>query len=93
MPIISVCQSGTARTIVVEVGFRKARVSDAYMYNHQMCGCTLNVYGSDAEYRETWGVENTPVKSGSLFALHTDTLSFIGTQINFYWWKLIASVK
>ena len=34
--------------------------------------------GSDAVVREDWrGVENTPPKSGSLFALHTNTLSFI----------------
>ena len=28
--------------------------------------------------RGDWGVEKMPAKSGSLFALHTDMLSFIG---------------
>ena len=40
--------------------------------------CTLNVYGSDAVVRgDSRGVENSPPKSGSLFALHTHRLSFI----------------
>ena len=61
----------------MEVGFAaylRTRASNAYQPNVQ---CTLNVYGSDAVVREDWGVENSPAKSGSLFAFHTDTLSFI----------------
>ena len=47
--------------------------------------CTLNVYGSDAVVREDWrGVENMPEKSGSLFALHTHTLSFISIDYLFH---------
>ena len=45
------------------------------MRNHRMCGVTLNVYGGDAVVWEDWGVEKTPPKSGSLFALHTQALS------------------
>ena len=44
--------------------------------------CTLNVYGSVAVIREGGGVENTPVKSGSLFALYTHRFSFIGIDID-----------
>ena len=41
--------------------------------------CTLNEYGSDALVQgDTRGLESTPAKSGSLFALHTDRLSFRG---------------
>ena len=38
--------------------------------------CPLNVYSSDMVVRKDWGVENTPAKSESIFALHADTLSF-----------------
>ena len=42
----------------------------------------FNMYGSDAVVRRDWGggggVKSRPPKSGSLFALHTDMLSFIG---------------
>ena len=38
--------------------------------------CTSNVYGSDEVEREDWGVEKTPPKSGSLFALHTQALLY-----------------
>ena len=36
------------------------------------------MYGSDAVVRGDWGVVKTPPKSGRLFELHADTLSFIG---------------
>ena len=42
--------------------------------------CTLNMYGSDVVRGDSQGVENRPPKSGSLFALHTDTLSFISKE-------------
>ena len=76
-------QSGAARTIINALwkwGLPRTCVPVLRMPDHREC--TLNVYGSDAVVREDRrGVEKTPLKSGSLFALHTHRLSFISIDI------------